>query len=141
MDQPVYVIKSVESVWTYKYNGKIYDVLKTGDIKKSRLQLSYIVGRDTENLSEKEMERIKEFSKDLIEISKAGLIEREYGEEEYLLIKKEIDWDKSLFLQAFCPSTKEKIKKLLWIDSSICAYDIFINENTNITYSSSWHSI
>lgn len=28
MDQPVYVIKSVESVWTYKYNGKIYDVLK-----------------------------------------------------------------------------------------------------------------
>ena len=43
------------------------------------------------NLSEKEMERIKEFSKDLIEISKAGLIEREYGEEEYLLIKKEIN--------------------------------------------------
>ena len=43
------------------------------------------------NLSEKEIERIKEFSKDLIEISKAGLIEREYGEEEYLLIKKEID--------------------------------------------------
>ena len=37
------------------------------------------------------MKRIKEFSKDLIEISKAGLIEREYGEEEYLLIKKEID--------------------------------------------------
>ena len=70
---------------------KIYDVLKTGDIKKSRIQLSYIVGRDTENLSEKEIERIKEFSKDLIEISKAGLIEREYGEEEYLLIKKEID--------------------------------------------------
>ena len=32
MDQPVYVIKSVESVWTYKYNGKIYDVLKLLDI-------------------------------------------------------------------------------------------------------------
>lgn len=36
---------------------KIYDVLKTGDIKKSRIQLSYIVGRDTENLSEKEIIR------------------------------------------------------------------------------------
>ena len=32
MDQPVYVIKSVESVWTYKYNGKIYDVLKKGGL-------------------------------------------------------------------------------------------------------------
>ena len=29
MDQPVYVIKSVESVWTYKYNGKIY-ICKVG---------------------------------------------------------------------------------------------------------------
>ena len=64
------------------------------------------------NENEKETERIKEFSKDLIEISKAGLIEREYGEEEYLLIKKEIDWDKSLCLQAFCPFTKDKIKKI-----------------------------
>ena len=36
---------------------KIYDVLKTGDIKKSRIQLSYIVGRDTENLTEKEIIR------------------------------------------------------------------------------------
>ena len=29
---------------------KIYKVLKTGDLEKSRVQLSYIVGRDTENL-------------------------------------------------------------------------------------------
>ncbi len=36
---------------------KIYKVLKTGDIEKSRLQLSYIVGRDTSNLSEKEIVR------------------------------------------------------------------------------------
>lgn len=36
---------------------KIYEVLKTGDIKKSRKQLSYIVGRDTSNLSEKEIIR------------------------------------------------------------------------------------
>ena len=28
MDQPVYVIKSVESVWTYKYNGKIFYLRK-----------------------------------------------------------------------------------------------------------------
>lgn len=42
-------------------------------------------------LSEKETESIKKFSKDLIKISKAGLLEREYGEEQYLLINKEID--------------------------------------------------
>ena len=36
---------------------KIYEVLKTGNIEKSRIQLSYIVGRDTENLSEKEIIR------------------------------------------------------------------------------------
>jgi adenosylcobinamide-phosphate synthase len=36
---------------------KVYDVLKTGDIEKSRIQLSYIVGRDTTNLSEKEIIR------------------------------------------------------------------------------------
>ena len=32
---------------------KIYEVLKTGDLQKSRTQLSYIVGRDTANLYEK----------------------------------------------------------------------------------------
>ena len=36
---------------------KIYNVLETGDIKKSRVQLSYIVGRDTTNLSQSEMIR------------------------------------------------------------------------------------
>ncbi|MCC0628373.1 MULTISPECIES: adenosylcobinamide-phosphate synthase CbiB [unclassified Clostridioides] len=36
---------------------KIYNVLKTGDIEKSRVQLSYIVGRDTTNLSEPEIIR------------------------------------------------------------------------------------
>lgn len=36
---------------------KIYNVLKTKDIKKSRKQLSYIVGRDTANLSEAEIIR------------------------------------------------------------------------------------
>lgn len=36
---------------------KIYKVLKTGDLEKSRNQLSYIVGRDTTNLSEKEIVR------------------------------------------------------------------------------------
>ena len=36
---------------------KIYKVLETGDIKKSRVQLSYIVGRDTTNLSQSEMIR------------------------------------------------------------------------------------
>ena len=36
---------------------KIYKVLKTGDLEKSRIQLSYIVGRDTTNLNEKEIVR------------------------------------------------------------------------------------
>ena len=36
---------------------KIYRVLKTGDLEQSRIQLSYIVGRDTEHLSEAEIIR------------------------------------------------------------------------------------
>lgn len=36
---------------------KIYNVLKSGDIKESRKQLSYIVGRDTSNLNEAEIIR------------------------------------------------------------------------------------
>lgn len=36
---------------------KIYNVLETGDIEKSRTQLSYIVGRDTTTLSESEIIR------------------------------------------------------------------------------------
>ncbi|MEG1311112.1 MAG: adenosylcobinamide-phosphate synthase CbiB [Romboutsia sp.] len=36
---------------------KIYNVLKTGDIENSRIQLSYIVGRDTSNLNEGEIIR------------------------------------------------------------------------------------
>lgn len=36
---------------------KIYNVLKTGDIEKSRTQLSYIVGRDTTHLDEGEIIR------------------------------------------------------------------------------------
>lgn len=36
---------------------KIYKLLKTGDLEKSRIQLSYIVGRDTTNLNEKEIVR------------------------------------------------------------------------------------
>lgn len=36
---------------------KIYDVLKTGNIEKSRIQLSYIVGRDTSSLDEQEIVR------------------------------------------------------------------------------------
>ena len=36
---------------------KIYEVLKTGDLQKSRTQLSYIVCRDTANLDEKEIIR------------------------------------------------------------------------------------
>ena len=38
-------------------SSKIYKVLKTGDLEKSRIQLSYIVGRDTKNLNEKEIVR------------------------------------------------------------------------------------
>ncbi|MEG0856328.1 MAG: adenosylcobinamide-phosphate synthase CbiB [Terrisporobacter sp.] len=36
---------------------KIYKVLKTGNIEKARIQVSYIVGRDTTNLNEKEIVR------------------------------------------------------------------------------------
>ncbi|RDY25796.1 cobalamin biosynthesis protein [Romboutsia weinsteinii] len=36
---------------------KIYNVLKTGDIEKSRVQLSYIVGRDTTDLNKQEIIR------------------------------------------------------------------------------------
>lgn len=36
---------------------KIYNILKSGDIKESRKQLSYIVGRDTSNLNEAEIIR------------------------------------------------------------------------------------
>lgn len=36
---------------------KIYEVLKSGDLEKSRLQLSYIVGRDTTSLNESEIIR------------------------------------------------------------------------------------
>lgn len=36
---------------------KIYSVLKTGDIKNSRVQLSYIVGRDTSDLNKEEIIR------------------------------------------------------------------------------------
>lgn len=36
---------------------KIYKVLKTGDVEKSRIQLSYIVGRDTQHLDEGEIIR------------------------------------------------------------------------------------
>ncbi|OPJ55976.1 adenosylcobinamide-phosphate synthase CbiB [Alkalithermobacter paradoxus] len=36
---------------------KIYNVIKEGDIEKSRKQLSYIVGRDTKNLSKDEIVR------------------------------------------------------------------------------------
>lgn len=36
---------------------KIYRLLKTGDLEQSRIQLSYIVGRDTEHLSESEIIR------------------------------------------------------------------------------------
>lgn len=37
--------------------SKIYEVLKSGDIEKSRKQLSYIVGRDTTTLNENEIIR------------------------------------------------------------------------------------
>lgn len=36
---------------------KVYNVLKTDDLEKSRIQLSYIVGRDTTELNEKEIIR------------------------------------------------------------------------------------
>ena len=43
------------------------------------------------NLSEKEKEAIQSFSKDLLDIAKAGLIKRGYGEEKFLIINKELD--------------------------------------------------
>lgn len=42
-------------------------------------------------LSKEEKEKIKTFSKELLEISKSGLIERGYEEEKYLIIEKELD--------------------------------------------------
>ena len=43
------------------------------------------------NLSEKEKEVIQSFSKDLLDIAKAGLIKRGYREEKFLIINKELD--------------------------------------------------
>ena len=43
------------------------------------------------NLSEKEKEAIQSFSKDLLDIAKAGLIKRGYREEKFLIINKELD--------------------------------------------------
>ena len=42
-------------------------------------------------LSKEENEKIKTFSKELLEISKSGLLERGYEEEKYLIIDKELD--------------------------------------------------
>ena len=42
-------------------------------------------------LIKKEKEKIKTFSKELLEISKSGLLERGYEEEKYLIIDKELD--------------------------------------------------
>ena len=42
-------------------------------------------------LSKKEKEKIKTFSKELLEISKSGLLERGYEEEKYLIIDKELN--------------------------------------------------
>ena len=42
-------------------------------------------------LSKKEKQKIKTFSKELLEISKSGLLERGYEEEKYLIIDKELD--------------------------------------------------
>ncbi|MCR3758757.1 adenosylcobinamide-phosphate synthase CbiB [Clostridium felsineum] len=41
----------------HKEGGKVYTALKNRDIKDARLKLSYIVGRETETLSEKEVIR------------------------------------------------------------------------------------
>jgi len=43
------------------------------------------------NLSEKEKEAIQSFSKDLLDIAKAGLMKRGYKEEKFLIITKELD--------------------------------------------------
>ena len=42
-------------------------------------------------LSKEENEKIKTFSKELLEISRSGLLERGYEEEKYLIIDKELD--------------------------------------------------
>lgn len=42
-------------------------------------------------LSEKEEETIQSFSKDLIDMAKAGLIKRDYGEEKFLIINKKLN--------------------------------------------------
>jgi hypothetical protein len=42
-------------------------------------------------LSEKEEETIQSFSKDLIDMARAGLIKRGYGEETFLIINKELN--------------------------------------------------
>ena len=34
---------------------KVYNALKSGDLKEARIQISYLVGRDTQNLSEEEV--------------------------------------------------------------------------------------
>ena len=43
------------------------------------------------NLSEKEKEAVQSFSKDLLDIAKAGLMKRGYREEKFLIINKELD--------------------------------------------------
>ena len=43
-------------------------------------------------LSEKEEKTIQSFSKDLIDMARAGLIKRGYGEETFLIINKELKW-------------------------------------------------
>ena len=42
-------------------------------------------------LNKKEKEAIQSFSKDLLDIAKAGLMKRGYGEEKFLIINKELD--------------------------------------------------
>lgn len=42
-------------------------------------------------LSKEEKEAVQSFSKDLIDIARAGLMKRGYGEEEFLIINKELD--------------------------------------------------
>lgn len=60
----IYHILNIIIIWTtlaarclHKEAGKIYDALKNNDIEDARLKLSYIVGRDTKNLSENEIIR------------------------------------------------------------------------------------
>jgi adenosylcobinamide-phosphate synthase len=54
----IYHILNILIIWTtlaarclHKEAGKIYNALKNNDIEDARLKLSYIVGRDTKNLS------------------------------------------------------------------------------------------